>query len=73
NTAGWDKPCGEQYPALEIIRRAVDKGVRITAGSDAHAPEEVGRYFGRLKAILGQVGVTRLVGFEKLEAVEIEL
>jgi histidinol-phosphatase (PHP family) len=41
NTAGWDKPCGEQYPSTAIIRRALDQGVRITAGSDAHRPEEV--------------------------------
>ena len=69
NTAGWDKPCREQYPALEIIRRAVAKGVRITAGSDAHAPEEVGRHFGKLAGILAEVGVSELVAFDKLEPV----
>ncbi|MBN2290562.1 MAG: histidinol-phosphatase HisJ [Candidatus Glassbacteria bacterium] len=69
NTAGWDKPCAEQYPSLEIIRRAVDKGVRITAGSDAHSPGQVGRHFGRLKSLLEELGIERLVGFDRLEPV----
>ena len=70
NTSGWDKPCAEQYPSLDILRRAVARGVRITAGSDAHAPGEVGRKFDRLRGLLDELGVKSLVGFENLMAKE---
>ena len=69
NTAGWDKPCAEQYPAAEIIRRAKDKGVRITTGSDAHAPGQVGRHYDRLEILLKELGIEQLVGFDRLEPV----
>lgn len=45
NTAGLHKPVGEAYPALDILRRLCDAEVRITFGSDAHRPSEVGRDF----------------------------
>lgn len=69
NTAGWDKPCAEQYPSAEIIRRAVDKGVLITAGSDAHNPGEVGRHYHRLEILLQELGIRQLVGFDRLDHV----
>jgi len=69
NTAGWDKPCAEQYPSAGIIRRAVEKGVRITAGSDAHSPGQVGRHYDRLKLLLEELGIDQLVGFRSLEPV----
>jgi len=69
NTAGWDKPCAEQYPSAEIIRRAVDKGILITAGSDAHSPGQVGRHYHRLEILLKELGIRQLVGFDRLEPV----
>jgi histidinol-phosphatase (PHP family) len=42
NTAGLRKDCKEIYPSREILQLAFQKGVPITFGSDAHAPEEVG-------------------------------
>lgn len=47
NTSGFplrDAP----YPSLEIIGRAAELGIRLEAGSDAHRPSDVGRYFDRL-------------------------
>ncbi|MFC1614221.1 histidinol-phosphatase HisJ [Gemmatimonadota bacterium] len=73
NTAGWDKPCAEQYPSAEIIRRAVDRGVRITAGSDAHSPGQVGRHFDRLEVLLKDIGVGQLVGFNNLKPENFQL
>ncbi|HLA41338.1 MAG TPA: histidinol-phosphatase HisJ [Candidatus Glassbacteria bacterium] len=73
NASGWDKPCARQYPAEEIIVRALARGIRLTAGSDAHAPSEVGRHFDRLKAILSRLGVRRLVRFENLRPLEYEI
>jgi histidinol-phosphatase (PHP family) len=45
NTAGLRKDCKEIYPSREILQLAFEKGVQITFGSDAHAPEEVGMNF----------------------------
>jgi len=44
NTAGIAQR-GEPYPARWIIDEAVALGIPLTAGSDAHRPEEVGRSF----------------------------
>ena len=45
NTAGLRKDCREIYPSRHILEIAFRKGVPITFGSDAHAPEEVGLNF----------------------------
>lgn len=68
NTSGWDKPCAEQYPSEDIIAAAAARGVRITAGSDSHRPEEVGRKFDRLAGLLDRNGISELVRFEQLKA-----
>jgi histidinol-phosphatase (PHP family) len=47
NTSGFSHR-GEQYPAMGIIEEAVALGVPLVAGSDAHRPSEVGRFFERL-------------------------
>jgi histidinol-phosphatase (PHP family) len=47
NTSGYtyrDQP----FPAHQIIARAAELGIVFSAGSDAHKPSEVGRYFDRL-------------------------
>ena len=45
NTAGLRKDCREIYPTPALLQIAFQKGVPITFGSDAHAPEEVGMDF----------------------------
>lgn len=51
NTSGI-RNRGKPYPAASIIRRAVARGIPLVAGSDAHRPEDVGRDFSRLPALL---------------------
>ncbi len=68
NTSGWDRPCREQYPGFGILERAVARGIHLTLGSDAHAPEEVGRHFAQVREFLERLGVTQLVCFDRLEA-----
>ena len=41
----------EPYPSLAIIQRAVELGLRLEAGSDAHRPADVGRFFARLSSL----------------------
>ncbi len=45
NTAGLRKDCKEIYPSQGIVEMMFRKGIPITFGSDAHAPNEVGMDF----------------------------
>lgn len=48
NTSGYAiRP--QPYPGLEIIRQAAAMGIPLIAGSDAHHPQHVGRFFDRLQ------------------------
>lgn len=47
NTSGFAIR-GEPYPEAYIIAKALGLGIPLMAGSDAHRPEHVGRYFDRL-------------------------
>lgn len=51
NTSGFDYR-GNPFPADWIIAKALDLGIPLSAGSDAHRPEDVGRHFDRLPAYL---------------------
>lgn len=46
---------GTPFPAPSIIKMALAKGIPLVAGSDAHRPEDVGRYFNKLPALLEQL------------------
>jgi histidinol-phosphatase (PHP family) len=59
NTAGLRKDCREIYPSRQILELAFQKGVPITFGSDAHAPEEVGMNFAEA------IQFARSVGYKK--------
>ncbi len=50
NTSGFPLR-GASFPDLAILRRAADLGLRLEAGSDAHRPVDVGRFFDRLAAL----------------------
>lgn len=65
NTAGCDKPCGEQYPSRELLETAVESGVGILVNADAHKPEQIVRHFGQAYALLDDLGVKRQPTFEK--------
>jgi len=49
NTAGLDKPVAEAYPADWIIARAQLLGIPLRVNSDAHRPNDIGRYFDQIK------------------------
>ncbi len=42
------------YPSWEIITAAIKKGIPVQAGSDAHHPDQVGRYFFHLNDMLNE-------------------
>jgi histidinol-phosphatase (PHP family) len=43
---------GEPFPAASFVEMAIRRGIRLVAGSDAHRPEDVGRYFNKLPDFL---------------------
>ncbi|MDD5758235.1 MAG: histidinol-phosphatase [Desulfobulbaceae bacterium] len=51
NTSGFDHR-QQPYPPPWLIRQAQELGVKLVAGSDAHRPQDVGRYFDRLPMYL---------------------
>jgi histidinol-phosphatase (PHP family) len=51
NTSGY-RIKDEPYPSLEILKKAVKKNIPLVVGSDAHCPEDVGRYFDRLPKLM---------------------
>jgi histidinol-phosphatase (PHP family) len=59
NTAGLRKECREMYPARSILDLAAGRGVALTFGSDAHAPEEVGAN------LVEAVDLARAAGFTR--------
>jgi histidinol-phosphatase (PHP family) len=63
NTAGLRKDCKELYPSREIIQLAFQKGVPITFGSDAHAPEEVGMSFSEAVQLAREAGYRKACSF----------
>ena len=63
NTAGLRKDCKEIYPSREILQFAFQKGVPITFGSDAHAPEEVGMNFADAVQLAREVGYKQYCRF----------
>lgn len=65
NTAGLRKDCREIYPNRQLLRRAFQKGVPITFGSDAHAVEEVGMNFAEATALARAVGYRECRRFEQ--------
>jgi histidinol-phosphatase (PHP family) len=68
STAGWRKPVNELYPSDEIIRLALDKGIRFTTASDAHSHVQLGENYDRLAGKMAQLGITEVCVFEKHRA-----
>lgn len=63
NTAGWHKTIGEPYPAEAFLATLAQTGAPIVISSDAHRPEEVGRYFDRALDLARVAGFTQTVRF----------
>jgi histidinol-phosphatase (PHP family) len=65
NTGGIDRASDRRsYPSPEILKLAAAAGVDISLGSDAHAPNDVGRHFRETVAMLQSLGWTRSATFE---------
>ncbi|NMC07756.1 MAG: histidinol-phosphatase HisJ [Candidatus Lokiarchaeota archaeon] len=65
NTAGLRKPVGEIYPSPRILEMAAARNIKITLGSDAHDPAEVGYCFDKAIDLAKRAGYASLVTFKK--------
>jgi len=70
NTAGRDAPVGEFYPDREFLAMCCSEGVDITLGSDAHAPDQVGRYFTEAVDLLKETGYRELTVFDSRKKIK---
>lgn len=57
NTSGYAiRP--EPFPCKTIVRSALRRNIKLFPGSDAHSPDQVGRYFDRLPEYIRQLQAT---------------
>ncbi|MDA8336409.1 MAG: histidinol-phosphatase HisJ family protein [Peptococcaceae bacterium] len=73
NTAGLAYPAMEIYPAPGFLTLCREYGVPASLGSDAHAPEQVGRWFDRARELLKKAGYTRLAVFKQRKRDYVEI
>jgi len=65
NTAGRDALIGEFYPDTDLLKACRAENVPVTLGSDAHGPDQVGRYFNEAINILRAAGYSELTVFNR--------
>ena len=65
NTAGWHKPCAEQYPASRFLELGCSAGIGLVISSDSHSPREVARDFPKAIELAKAAGYRETVLFEK--------
>jgi histidinol-phosphatase (PHP family) len=58
NMSGLIRPCQEIYPSLQILVLARERRIPISFGSDAHGPQDVGRYFDQALKLAKDAGYT---------------
>lgn len=73
NTSGLIKGVYEVHPAPVVLDWAAERGIKLTMGSDAHAPSHVGQHFDAVREMLRQKGFSSLYYFEKRERKEVPL
>lgn len=67
NTAGLRKPVSEIYPHREFLETCRAFGVDLVFGSDAHAPEDVGRDFDLAVSLARDAGYDTTLTFTNRE------
>lgn len=73
NTSGLDQGAGECYPGADLLKKCLALGIPVTLGSDAHAPDQVGRHFTKASALLAATGYRHLSIFSHRSRHDIEL
>ena len=63
NTSGFTYPVAEAFPSPQLLGHCARLGIPVVTGSDAHAPDQVGRSFDRARALLQDAGYRQVTGF----------
>ena len=71
SSAGWRKPCDQEYPAPPLLKRFVDRGVPLTTASDGHVLPDVADRADSLRDLLAGAGVTTLQGYRRRRPYEV--
>lgn len=64
NASGLSKPCKEMFPSRRILELALQLGIPVTLGSDAHDPMKLAEHLGEARGLLYEVGFRELATFE---------
>lgn len=65
NTAGLRKPANEIYPKFDILKKAAEKKMMLTFGSDAHSPNEIASSFKEAIKMAKEAGFSEYQSFTK--------
>ncbi len=63
NSSGWHCPVQEAFPSPVLLDHCSRLGIPVVFGSDAHAPDAVGRDFERARDLLCTAGYRHMTGF----------
>jgi len=61
------------YPDTQLLELCFKQGVRVTLGSDAHKPSQIGGFFDELQRLMSSVGCNQIITFEKRQPKTIEI
>lgn len=73
NTSGWRREVREAYPSPLILSLAAERGIPLTFGSDAHAPQEVGFEFEAALELARQTGFTTAMRYRARQGTRVPL
>lgn len=65
NASGLSKPCAEMFPSQRILQGAIELGIPLTLGSDAHDPQKLGEHLDTARGLLYRLGVREVATFEE--------
>ncbi|WP_379128608.1 histidinol-phosphatase HisJ [Paenibacillus sp. sgz500958] len=65
NASGLSKPCKEMFPAPHVLSQALELGIPLTLGSDAHDPAKLGDGLPEARRLLWDTGYRELAVFEE--------
>lgn len=73
NTSGFEKNCKEQYPSLWVLKEAKKRNIKITVGTDAHIPRNVGKNLDKAIQVAKLAGYDSLIRFKKRKMIEVKI
>lgn len=73
NSSGYRKTFHEPHPGPLLLQEITARGIPVTLGSDAHAPDQVGFRFHDALSALRALGVTHVARFERRSPIQLPI